>query len=195
MDKYAPNSNLSKERKNEESRVKRKVKGRLKSKSNTSALLSQFIVNDIQTAVRNTVKDVLIPKTIDVIVDVSKSALDMIFYGSEQPTKKSKTPRVSYSRYYEEDRNRPRERSTRFAVNTIEFDSKAEAEDALAQLDDIIREYQILRVADFYDVVDVSSEPIDYKYGWTNIQSAFISNNRGHWYINLPRVMPISNDY
>lgn len=195
MDKYAPNSNLSKERKNEESRVKRKVKGRLKSKSDTSALLSQFIVNDIQTAVKNTVKDVLIPKAIDVIVDATKSAIDMMFYGSERPTKKSKTPRISYSRYYEEDQNRPRERSTRFAVNTIEFDSKVEAEDALAQLNDIIREYQILRVADFYDVADVSSEPIDYKYGWTNIQSAFISNNRGYWYINLPRVMPISNDY
>ena len=52
--------------------------------------------------------------------------------------------------------------------------------------------YGLVRVADFYDLVGVTGNYTDNKYGWTNIRSAEIVRLRdGGYVIKLPRAMQI----
>ena len=59
-------------------------------------------------------------------------------------------------------------------------------------MDEIMEEYEIVRVADLYDLVGVTGEHTDNKYGWTNIRNAEIERVRDGYRIKMPRALPIS---
>jgi len=54
------------------------------------------------------------------------------------------------------------------------FDTKKEAEEVLANLLELIKEYKTITLCDVYDLVGIESSFIDTKYGWTDIKKARI---------------------
>ena len=58
-------------------------------------------------------------------------------------------------------------------------------------MDEIMEEYGIVRVADLYDLVGITGDYTDNKYGWTNIRSAEVVRVRDGYKIKMPRAMPI----
>ena len=66
-----------------------------------------------------------------------------------------------------------------------------EARDVLARMDELIDTYGMVSVADLYDLVGISGNYTDNKYGWTNIKSARIVRVRDGYRIEMPRAMVI----
>ena len=58
-------------------------------------------------------------------------------------------------------------------------------------MDEIMEEYGIVRVADLFDLVGITGDYTDNKYGWTNIRSAEVVRVRDGYKIKMPRAMPI----
>lgn len=58
-------------------------------------------------------------------------------------------------------------------------------------MDELISTYKIVSVADFYDLVGVTGNWTDNKYGWSDIRSASIVHVRDGYMIKLPRPLPI----
>ena len=67
-----------------------------------------------------------------------------------------------------------------------------EIEEAVAEMEELIDMYQLVSVADFYDLVGVSGNYTDNKYGWTNVRNASVVRVRDGYMIKLPKALPLN---
>ena len=52
---------------------------------------------------------------------------------------------------------------------------------------EMIDTYDEVSVGSLYQLVGITPDFTDDKYGWTNLSTASVSRNRDGYYINLPR--------
>ena len=81
---------------------------------------------------------------------------------------------------------------TGYDYDDIILESRGEAEDVLERMDELIATYQVVSVADFYDLVGVSGNYTDNKYGWTDIRNASVIRVRDGYMIKLPKALPLN---
>lgn len=206
MDDYKPNSNRFKEtQKKEESatqekKVEKVVTGvvKTKKKSKFNQMMDGFISEDAKNVKSYVFGEVLIPAIKKAISDIVTDGIDIILYGeSRGRNKRSAADRVSYRNYYD-DRGRGSRMNERQAImaagysyDDIILSSRGEAEDVLARMDELMDTYGLVRVADLYDLVGITGNYTDNKYGWTNIRNADIVRVRDGYMIKMPRAVPI----
>jgi len=190
---YQSNSHKSKEsneRKDEPKKIEKVVTGQVKTKKKNgmSKLVSGFVSDDAQNIKSYLVKDVVVPTIKKTITDI----VDMILYGGKHKSGRTPAARVSYRSYWDE----PRERREPIAVQAYNYDdvileSRGDAEEVLDKLNEIIDQYQIASVADLYDLVGISGNYTDNRYGWTNLANAYVDRTRDGYQLKLPRALPI----
>jgi hypothetical protein len=104
---------------------------------------------------------------------------------------------VSYNGYYNRSDNREDRHSrqsinrARHNFNDIVFESRGEAEEVLSHLVDLTIDYNVASIADLYDLVGITSNFTDNKYGWDDLSRATVSRVRDGWMIDLPRTILI----
>ena len=196
-EEYKSNSHKSKEV-DEKKKVGKVVKGKVKTKkkSGITKFTDVFISEDVASVKSYVIGEVLIPAMKKAISDIVTNGIDMILYGESGVTKR-KTPgsRVSYTNYYDRrDRDRYDDRRVRtgYDFDDIILDSRGEAEDVLSRMDELIDNYGIVSVADFYDLCGITGSYTDNKYGWTDIRSAQVVRVRDGYKIKLPRALPLN---
>lgn len=146
--------------------------------------------------------EILIPAAKDMIVEAGKAAIDGMVYGEDHVSRRrsgrSGNDRsfINYQSRYapggRREREEPKQLSRRSRAlhdfDDIILDSKAEAEEVIDQLFELISKYEVATVADLYKMVGVDSEFTDQKWGWTDIRGAGASRIRGGGYLlDLPR--------
>ena len=201
MENYQPNSNRFKEdQKNKEieKRAEKIVTGKVitKKKSKLSKFAGEIISEDANSVGSYVLGDVLIPAIKKAISDIVTNGIDIILYGETRGNhKRSGADRVSYRNYYDRD-SRPSQvnrnsYSTVYSYDDIVLKTRGEAEEVLSRMDEIVEAYQLVRVADLYDLVGITGSPVDNRYGWTNIRNAEVVRVREGYMIKLPRAVPI----
>jgi len=201
MEEYKPNSHKYKEDQNRsspEKKVEKVIAGTVKSKkkSEIRKFTDVFISEDIDNVKSYILLDVLIPAIKKAISDIVTNGIDMILYGETGKTKSNSTAsKVSYRSYYD-GRNGRRDYSairTKISYNydDIIFDNRGEAEDVLSRMDELISTYGLVSVADLYDLVGVTGNYTDNKYGWTNIRNASVIRVRDGYMLKLPKALPL----
>ena len=200
MEEYRSNSNRSKaEQKEREKRVdKPVVTGKVVTKKPSALrkITGEFISEDAKNIKSYVFGEVLIPAIKKAISDIVTDGIDIILYGeSRKGSKRSSADRVSYRNYYDRDNRSSRDvRSSvgsGYSYDDIVLSTRGEAEDVLARMDELIDAYQLVRVADLYDLVGITGSYTDNKYGWTNIRYAEIIRVRDGYMIRMPRAVPI----
>ena len=200
MDDYKPNSHKYKAEQamQSEKKVEKVVKGtaKVKKKGEMSKFRDIFIAEDVSNVKSYVVMDILVPAVKKAISDIITNGIDMILYGGsgDRNRRRSTADTISYNRYYDRDDRRYSENRTisGYSYNDIILETRGEAEDVLTRLDELIDSYGVAKVADLYDLVGVSGEYTDNKYGWTNIRSAHVDRVRdGGYIIKLPKALPI----
>ena len=187
---YQSNSHKSKRNSVEEKKkVDKIVKGKVKTKKK-NGILSSFINDDLQEIKKYIVEDVLIPTIKKTITDVVKNSIDMFFYGEVSRPNRTNSSRISYSSYYDRDRE-PRRRRNDLLIDDIVLESRAEAEEVLDRLDEMIEEFGMASVLNLYDLIGVTAPFTADKYGWTDIRNATAVRVRDGYLLKLPRVMPL----
>lgn len=197
MEDYRSNSHKSKIENTTEQKVVTKVvngKVRTKKKSGISKLADTFISEDAQNVKSYVVLDVLIPALKKAISDIVVNGIDMILYGEAGHTKKRYTSSyISYNKY--SDRRDEHEYSRArvgYSYDDIILDSRGEAEEVLDKMFELLDTYQFVSVADLYDLVGVTGNYTDNKYGWTNLRGAEPVRMRdGGYALKLPKAYPI----
>lgn len=189
-------SNTIKTRENTEPTVEKKkvekvITGQAKTKKKSS--FSKFFggavadgAEDIKTYL---VKDVLIPNVKKAVSDV----VDMILYGGNSKRGRTNLPKVSYRSFYDEPRiSRAETRPVQgYSYDEVILQSRGDAEEVLSQLNDMIDTYSIASVADLYDLVGITGNYTDNRYGWTNLANADVVRTRDGYMLKLPRAIPI----
>lgn len=201
MEDYKPNSNRFKAQQKELEREKRVdkpvVTGKVvtKKQSKIRKFTNEFISEDAKNVRSYVFGEVLIPAIKKAISDIVTDGISMILYGeSGKGGRRSTADKVSYRNYYDRDY---RSRDTRTTMNSgysyddIVLDSRGEAQDVLDRMDELMASYGLVRVADLYDLVGITGNYTDNKYGWTNIRNAEVVRVRDGYMIKMPRAVPI----
>lgn len=193
MEEYKNNSKKSK---SEETKSLEKVisgTAKTKKKNDVQKFADVFISEDVNNVKSYILMDVLVPAIKKAISDIVVNGIDMILYGEAGHTKKSNGTKPSYRSYYESNNgNRATIRRTAYSFDDIVMDNRADAEEVLDSMLATIDKYGIVSVADMYDLVGITGNYTDNKYGWTDLRSARIERERdGGYTINLPRALPL----
>lgn len=210
MEEYKSNSNSLKEtqkkneqagnKKLEEKKIEKVVTGvvKTKKKSKFSQMMDGFISEDAKNVKSYVFGEVLIPAIKKAISDIVTDGIDIILYGESRGRNRNRPSNyVSYSSYSNDRRDRPRMNERQaimagsYSYDDIILSSRGEAEDVLARMDELIETYGLVRVADLYDLVGITGNYTDNKYGWMNIRNAEIVRVRDGYMIKMPRAVPI----
>ena len=184
----------------EEKRVEKIVKGKVTVKKNEMRRLTDiFILEDVSKVKDYIIHDVLIPTIKETIYDIVTNSLDIsLFGGRSSGSKRAKRPtadRVSFRDYNGvsrgEDRPYTGRTSTIYSYDDIVIPTRGEAEAVLERMDELLDTYEQVRVADLYELVGITGEYTDNKYGWVNLQNADVVRVRNGYKIKLPRAVAL----
>lgn len=194
---YQPNSHKSKAESTEvpaKKVVNKVVSGKVRTKRNDGRKLADiFIADDVKDVKSYILLDIVVPAIKRAIVSTVEG-----LFGEPGPRKGSTNASyVSYRNYSDNrnDRLSPSDNRTRtgYSYNDIILDSRGEAEEVLSRMDELVETYGEVTVADLYDLVGITGEWTDNRYGWTNIKNAEVVRARnGGYLIRLPKALPIT---
>ena len=204
MTDFKPNSHRFKEEQKESAekkKVEKVISGKVKTKKKIeiSKFADVFISEDASNVKSYIFMDVLVPAIKKAISDIVTDGIDMILYGETGRTKKrsnSNSSYISYNRYSDRrDDNRRSDSSyravSRYDFENITLDNRGDAEEVLDRMDELLDAYGIVTVSDLYDLVGITGEFTDNKYGWTSLRNAEIVRVRDGYKLKLPRVTPV----
>ena len=195
------NSHRSKEEQAslEKKHVEKVVHGKVKTKkkSEMSKFKDVFISEDAANVKSYVFMDVLVPAIKKAIGDIVCDGINMILYGDTKRGSRgnSNASYVPYRSYSDRDRDNGRKyssgRRNDYDIDEIIVGTRAEAEDVLDRMSDILETYGVVKVADFYDLIGESCDFTANKYGWTSMRNARVIHVRDGYRIDLPRPMAI----
>lgn len=160
--------------------------------------LGRYLIEDtIENAKEKAFSEIVAPGIKTLIFDTGVEILSVILFkessaGGYRPRSggpAKRGDRTSYRDYYDR-KDKGHRRDTRdipFDPDDIIVDTRAEAHMVLDELDHIIHKYGQASVADFYDIVGVTSDWTDNRYGWTDIRNASIRPVREGFMLVMPR--------
>lgn len=207
MQDYKPNSHRFKEEQAkktlpENKKLKKVTKGavKVKKKGAVESAVDAFVNEDIPNIKQYLISDVIIPTIKNTIWDAFTNTLDMVLYGGTGRARKnvpgsSRVPYVSYNKMSDNragsSRGSDDRMRSRYDFSYIVFSNKQDADEVLRQMDAIMDEYKLVKVADLYDLVGEPCNHVDFNYGWQNIRNAQVMRGRDGYYIQLPKPLPI----
>ena len=199
MEDYKPNSHRSKETAQKtEKKVEKVVRGAVKTrkKNGLEKAKSAIFSEDAANIKSYVVMDVLIPALKKAISDVVTNGIEILLYGESGRTRRnSPSGSISYRNFYDrrDDGSRRLNPPVRngYDLNDIVLETRGEAEDVLARMDELVEQYGVVSVADLYDLVGITGNYTDNKYGWTNIRNAEPIRVRDGYLLKLPKVTTI----
>lgn len=167
------------------------VKGTVKKKNK---IVDAFVSEDTQNIKNYIVMEVLIPAIKKAVVDIVTDGISMMLYGDTSHGRRSSSSAsyISYNKYSDrrDDRSYSSSRS-RYSYDDIVLQSRSEAEEVLDAMYGMLDTYGVVSVADMYDLVGVSGNYTDNKYGWTNLRNAEPIRVGNGYMLKLPKAMPI----
>lgn len=165
-----------------------------------------FFGGDINTAGSYVLSEVLLPAFRNLLVETVSKGADRLIYGEStlrrRPTNYSS--RVQYNNPIYRDRSpqgrtylpdqRPIDRWAQGRKNPeqIVVNSKEDADKVIEQLIEVVDMYDVVSVADLYELLGLASTPIDNKWGWTHLSTIDVRQIRDGWQITFPPLEEIA---
>jgi hypothetical protein len=200
MNDYKPNSHRAKAEEHAlaEKKVEKVISGtaKVKKKNGARKVADAFISEDAANVKSYILMDVIVPTLKDLLFNVIKDTADVVLFGGSKHNRgRSNTTNssyVSYNRFADTRTERRYESNSavtsRFNFENIFIETKGEAEDVLTRMDELIDTYGMVTVSDLCELVGISSEFTDNKYGWTNLGNARAVRTKDGYILDLPRV-------
>lgn len=177
--------------------VRQITKGKQQKPSIAKQFADSFVAEDVENVKSYVLFDVILPTIKDTILDM----ISMAFYGDTYTTRGRHRPsggyysgneRTRYNSYYKKDSDRERERDRRYRRRSsdapdIIVDTREDAREVIDEMNDLIDEYDFVSVADLNDMVGITSEHTDEKWGWYDITGVRVKRADGGYLIDLPR--------
>ena len=181
-----------------EKRAEKVVRGKVKTKTNNARKFTDIFISEDVANVKNYIlMDVIVPSIKKAVYDLIVGTLDMSLYGGRgNGGKRPTADKISYRDYSSVSRRDERSYGTTrtasgYSYDDIVVETRGEAESVLTRMDEIMEEYEQVRVADLYDLVGISGDYTDNKYGWTNIRNARVVRTRDGYKIEMPRAIAL----
>jgi hypothetical protein len=193
----------------EKEKVERVVTGEVvrRKRSPFAKLTHGFLAEDSGSVTEFILQEVLLPAARTMIYDIFTQGLERKLFGESRPKSPAQRGYTNYSTRSTSTGTGTRhipaspasnvtslsrhQRATQDFADII-IENRAEAEEVLDRMRDLINEYQVCTVADFLDLVGLTGEFTDDKWGWFDLRSASIRMVRGGYMFFLPKTQPIA---
>lgn len=197
MDEFKSNSNRSKEQDSTEKVLERRTgkvisgEAHKRKQSNLSKAGSVFMPGDMDSVKNYILMDVLVPSIKRAISDIVCNGINMLLGEPTRSKSGTQAAKVNYRSYYEQqsdrrDYNRPRTQAA-YSYDDIVFPTRGDAEEVLYRMEELLQRFDMVSVADLFDMAGISCNYTDNKYGWTNLQAAHVERVSDGYIIRLPR--------
>lgn len=197
MENYPSNSHKAREEVAEK-KVEKVVSGKTstKKKSGIRKLSDTFLSEDVGNVKSYIFSEVLLPAAKKLVSDIVTNGINMLLYG-EIKNKKGNSSKVSYSRYYDDRRDRSRDYRSpvvrnNFDYDEIIFETRGDAEAVLDAMYDILNQYKVVSVAELYDLASITTHNYTCNnYGWIDLRGSSVVRVRDGYILKLPRALAI----
>jgi len=186
-----------------ERRVQKVVSGTVmkKKKNWFESFIGVFVGEDAQSVGAYILEDILIPAVKDTISDMVSKGVEMMLFGdsrSSRSSERDRRPIVSYNNYTNYSRRgdggRERGRAPSFRnrqrqkFDDILFESRDDAEEVRESLQENIVKYGEVSVATLYELVGLTGDFQDNKFGWSDLYGTRVERTRQGYILRLPDV-------
>ena len=147
------------------------------------------------------IADAFIPTLKDALVSIVTNGINIAVYGDSGPSNSSSRPvssisygHTNYSRISTDRKTggRPSTQTrNRQNFDDLIFETRGEAQIVLDELKNAIDTYGCVTVLDAYDLCGQDAPYTSDKYGWMDLENAYIERNRQGYVIRFPRAVPI----
>ena len=167
---------------------------RTEKKKNIVGTVSDSIFGEqARNILKYVVFDVLIPAAKDTLSEMTSMWMSMMLYGEPRSRNRDRDRRgfgqghTSYSNYYGRPRQTSKTTSRGHDLDEIVIPTRAEAEEVLTLLNEMVDQYGTTSVGDFYDLCGITGEFTDNRYGWDNLRNARVLRVREGYVLDLPK--------
>lgn len=174
--------------------------GRVRKSPPGRRLRETLIQGDAQSVWTSMIWDTFFPNLRDNIMDAVHNGVDVLFGGyttGARGRNRYSSPSSNRSGISKHNPDKALGRSTNDRLpddarrnqdySVIEIDSRVEAEEVMSQMNLLIDQFDICTVAEFLQMVRISPQHTDYKFGWEELGGAHVVSSRGFYYLDLPR--------
>lgn len=168
------------------------AKGRKEKQTLGKRIKGTFIHEDRQAIGSYIWDDVVAPAIRDTIFAVAIGSLSMALFGTVRNTARPGSTiggNFRYDQAYNARQQKAQRNRDSFA--RVYFDTKAEADDVLEMMREMVDEYGSAAVGDMYELAGAGIEAIDWKWGWTSLKRASVIYERDGYTIDLPPAKPM----
>lgn len=135
--------------------------------------------------------DVIVPTLRDGLFDVISGGLSMILYGDSRSARRGSRSSGNYVNYSSYSSSSKKERpkpvsSNKFAYNDIIFETRSDAVDVKETMEDILDRFNVVSVADYYELAGLDSSFTDQKYGWKNLDGVTLARDIDGYKLRMP---------
>lgn len=190
----------------EEKHVQKVVTGNVirKKKPLGKRFREMFLGDDSQGVVEYVFADVLVPALKDMVTDAVSQGMERMIFGETRANNRRSKPsgggafgspnRVAYDRYSSNNQRRderPSGRKRGHDFDHVILSSRAEAQDVINSLADIIDKYEAVSVKDLYEMVGETYHFTDEKWGWVSMEGAMVRRVSIGYLLDMPKPEPI----
>ena len=201
---FPPNSNVSKS--GSEGKVLKQVTSgevRERKRSVRRQFQEAFVIGDMRTAVEYMLFDIALPSIREAIVDTLQNGVEKLFMGEGRrgaatPPQTGGRGYVNYTDFARgggimsgPQRAMSRANRARHNFNEYVLESRAEADEIIDNMYEVITQYGNVSVANLYELLGVATNHTDHKWGWTGLPGAGVRRVRNGWLLDLPNPHPI----
>ena len=181
--------------------VRQVATGHVKKKTVLDKAGDVFLSEDARSVGEYIIYEVIIPTLKNGIADVIIGGIEMALFGSSRGrrSRNGGGKIVDYASYSSDSRRNisnyrmaNTNHSNRYDFNDVYLDSRGDAEEVIASMEDLVRDYGEATVADLKSLVGITGRPIDNKWGWTDCRDFHVSRS-GRGYV-LDFAQPIYLD-
>lgn len=158
-----------------------------------------FSGDDMRSVGQYILFEVVIPAAKTMLSEAMSQGTDRLLWGDSRSGSRRGTAgagsRTPYNRMYSRPTEQPRQLSSR-ARATHDFDdiviaNRGEAEEVLERLTDLVDSYDVASVSDLYELVGITGNFTDDKWGWYDMRGSSVVRVRDGWLLSLPKTQPI----
>lgn len=202
MDQYISNSDKSRNKPDpiQEKKVEPVISGQAVAQKKTGfgKFKESIVAEDIRSVGSWLFSEVVVKSAQKFIYDMVTNGITMWLYGQSNAPKSSGVGvnKIQYNSIYpgyksssEQTRvNGP----TVFDYDNIIFNNRGDAEAVLSTMRDLLDQFQVVSVADLYELANVDNPPYTANnYGWTNLRNADVMRCKDGYILKLPKATNI----
>ncbi len=211
MEDYPGNSRKVQKKEEEPKKIPKVISGEAvrRKKSLRKRFMETFIGgDDAQSVWGYVLNDVLVPAAKDTISDALREGVERVLFGESRgrsPRGRSSSsytsynqvrPSSPYSRREEPRREDPRREMSRRGRASHDFDeivieTKVEAEEVLDSMYALLEQYEVVTVADLYEMLGTTGSYTDEKWGWLDLRGSGVTRVKGGYLLDLPKTQPL----